>query len=388
MVLTFDERLKIVDKATLTPLIQNALGIEPIEILDWHFQSLHGGAGDLGTSTPGVGGIARFIGTACAQHNTVPWSLILKVLPPRTSTDDPYAETRELHAYQSGLLDRLPGNITAPRCFSILAEPGEAACMWIEDICDELGQKWPPSHYGLVARHFGQLNGAYLVDQALPTVPWLSRSFLRQWVAGQVDSVTKLTAAQVHPIIHHMYPSDVCDGIRRLWAERELFLDAIERLPQTFCHLDAFRRNLFVRKGSDGPPQTVAIDWAFAGIGAVGEEIAQLTWASLYFREVDLSNARELEEIVLAGYLEGLRDAGWHGSAQVVQFAYKTTALLRAGFPVEIGVFLDERCWDWIEHVSGGISVEEIVTTDGGNFRRALLCLANEARELMSCLDF
>src|SRR5579859_2438314 len=95
MVLTFDTRLKAIDKATLTPLVESALGSEPIDIMDWRYQPIHGGAGDLGSDMPGVGGIARFAGNACVQRNIVPWSLILKVLPPRapgnyTSIDQEY----------------------------------------------------------------------------------------------------------------------------------------------------------------------------------------------------------------------------------------------------------------------------------------------------------
>src|SRR5579859_4715518 len=150
MVLTFDTRLKAIDKATLTPLVESALGSEPIDIMDWRYQPIHGGAGDLGSDMPGVGGIARFAGNACVQRNIVPWSLILKVLPPRAPGDDPYADTRELHVYRSGILDTLPGDVVAPRCFSSVVDPGDAMCLWLEDVCDELDSPWPLSHYRLV----------------------------------------------------------------------------------------------------------------------------------------------------------------------------------------------------------------------------------------------
>jgi hypothetical protein len=50
----------------------------------------------------------------------------------------------------------------------------------------------------------------------------------------------------------------------------------------------------------------VAIDWEDAGRGALGQELASLTVASLFFFEVELVKAQELDGIVFAGYLEGL----------------------------------------------------------------------------------
>jgi len=49
------------------------------------------------------------------------------------------------------------------------------------------------------------------------------------------------------PVLWHLYPPSVVDELRHLWDEREHFLTALDRLPQTFCHHDTFRRNLLVR---------------------------------------------------------------------------------------------------------------------------------------------
>ena len=66
-----------------------------------------------------------------------------------------------------------------------------------------------------------------------------------------------------------------------------MLLAALDKLPQTFCHLDAYRPNLFLRRDADGSNQTVAVDWAFTGIASVGEEIANLLAASLIWLEHD-----------------------------------------------------------------------------------------------------
>ncbi len=53
-----------------------------------------------------------------------------------------------------------------------------------------------------------------------------------------------------HPLVRHMFPDGV-DGVLRLWDERAAFLNALDRLPRTFCHVDALRHNLFPQRGRE-----------------------------------------------------------------------------------------------------------------------------------------
>ena len=111
-----------------------------------------------------------------------------------------------------------------------------------------------------------------------------------------------------------------------LWDDRERLLDALDRLPQTLCHHDAFRRNL-VAHGD----RIVALDWAFVGPGPVGAEISPLVSATLTFREVGSEQRPELERVVLASYTDGLRAAGWDGPEDQVRYGYAATSALRYG---------------------------------------------------------
>jgi hypothetical protein len=147
---------------------------------------------------------------------------------------------------------------------------------------DDIGPEWPLEHYGVVARHLGQFSGAYLAGRPIPSQIWLSREWLRNYVATWgTPTIAQLQDSLEHPLLHGAFRSDVANGLFRLWAERDTVLDALGSLPQTLCHIDAFRRNLFVRRGVDGGDQTLAIDWADAGIGAIGEEIVRLVSGSL-----------------------------------------------------------------------------------------------------------
>jgi Phosphotransferase enzyme family len=129
-------------------------------------------------------------------------------------------------------------------------------------------------------------------------------------------------------MLRQCFPPPVTEWLRGLWAERETFLSVLDRLPQTICHHDAFRRNLFAQRRADGEEQTVAIDWAFAGIGALGAELTPLVQGSLGFFEVRDCAPRELTEATLTAYVTGMREAGWGGDERLVRLGFLATAAL------------------------------------------------------------
>jgi len=285
-----DTQLQSIDRATLTPLVRQALGSETVEVVDYHCQQILGGAGR-------TEGVYRLTGSGHDQGEVVRWSLILKIIPFMPERDDPSERAywkREILAYQSGLLDDLPGGLAAPRCFDVVEQPGRRFWLWLEEVADEfrsadeIGSQWPLEHYGVVARHLGQFNGAYLLGRNIPSEPWLASGWLRSQFAraSTVNGIAQLRDSMEHPLVRRVYPPHAADSVFRLWDEREAFLKALDGLPQTLCHFDAFRRNLFARRGADGGYRTVAIDWAFVRTGALGEEIVAPVSASLFFREV------------------------------------------------------------------------------------------------------
>jgi hypothetical protein len=375
-------QLAAIDQATLTPPVKNALGSETVEVVDWEFEQLHGGIA-AGTA------VYRFSGQGRDHQETIPWSLILKILRPEGGSADVSAWNyykREVDAYQSGLLDDLTGGLAAPRCFGVVDHPDGTCWMWLEEVTEEIGSQWPLEHYGLVARHLGQFNGAYLVERPLPGGMWLSSDWLRGYVEQSAPAMEPLRDAQTSPWGRRWLPEEDSDRFFHLWAERGLYFDALGRLPQTICHLDLFRLNLFARKTADGDDQTVAIDWAFVGRGPIGADLNPLVWMSIALAGVEVDKRQELEEIVLAGYLEGLREAGWQGDPRQVRLGY-TAATVRFLFP-EIGrwlaFILDESLHAAAEQRFGRPMGQAFDSVAG--MRRPLFSKLDEARELMGIL--
>ena len=375
-------QLSAIDQATLNPIVQSALNSETAEVTGWEREQLHGGMG-LGTA------IYRFSGEGHDRGQKAPWSLILKTLCPAEDNASVSAWNyykREADAYQSGWLDDLPGGLAAPRSFGVVEHPDGTCWIWLEEVAEEVGSDWPLEHYGIVARHAGQFNGAYLVERRLPSWPWLSLDWLRGYIGLSAPATPLIRNSLDHPLVRRGWPGDASRRFFRLWEERELFLNGLDRLPQTLCHLDLFRRNLFARKTADGDDQTVVIDWAFAGRGAIGLELIPLILASVAFNEVDLAQVQALEDVVFEGYLEGLRDAGWRGDPRQVRLGYAAGSLrLRLGeLNRAVDMLLDESQHPFVEQVFGR-SLEEIEDhwAEVGSLCDSLI---DEARELMEVL--
>jgi hypothetical protein len=376
-------QLATIDQATLTPLVRSALDRETIEVTNWSYEQLHGGAG-------AANAVYRFSGQGREQGQETLWSLILKTIHPAGDNTHISAWNyyrREPDAYQSGWLDDLPGGLAAPRCFGVVEHPDGTCWIWLEDVTDEIDSHWPLEQYGIVARHLGQFNGAYLVDRPMPSWPWLSSGWWGKYIAVSAPAIPLIRDSLDHPLVRRTWPGNASDRLFRLWEERDLYLDALDRLPQTVCHLDMFRRNLFARRTVDGDDQTVVIDWSYVGRGAIGQELVPLVLAGVAFNEVDFAQAQAFEDIAFDGYLEGLHQAGWRGDPRQVRLGY-TAASLRYRF-AELGnamsVILDESRHAWAERVFGRPMEEN--QDHWAQVGNLVDSLTDEARELMDILD-
>ncbi len=353
------------DRAALLGTVRQALGDATVDIDAWEVRRI--GYVEL---NPVSGGLFRVCGTtstAGAPATARPWSLVLKVarapeagtlspggraLPSGWGRDPTHSQywQREALAYQSGLLNDLAGGLVAPRCYAVQERSDDCTWLWLEDVSGTHGADWSVERYALAARHLGQFNGAYLVGGTLPTFPWLSSDWIRKWsepLAASFDpALLRDPQTWTHPLVRRAFPEPIGEEVVRLCMEREQWLAALDRLPQTLCHLDAYSRNLLARRGADGVDRTVAIDWAFTGAAALGADAGQLASASRLFGDAPTIPIEQLWETVLAGYQAGLADAGWRGDDRLVAFGAAALAVVRWGFfipTIALGTALDER---------------------------------------------
>ena len=383
MVLDVRERLAGVAPGQLQEVVRAALG-EPGATLDaWDAVPLMGGAGahNVARSLFMLRGIAR------AGPAERPWSIILKGFAPVADRDDPahidYWK-REWLLYGSGLLEALPAGLRAPRCYACDESTDGTVWLWLEHVREDGERAWPPARWALGARHLGQFNGAYLAGQPLPRAPWLDGRRLRTWVERHRPLVAQIAAAPHNPDVRQWWPQPVVDAILRLWEERDVFCATLERLPQTFCHGDAIRRNLLARRGADGSEETVGIDWEYAGRYAVGEEVGQTLSVASAFFDVAPAGLPSLDEALFVSYLTGLRDAGWRGDPQPVRFAYAAHAALRNAFNA-VGASVPDDARRAAAQQNYGYPWEELAERRAV-LRPFLLARAEEARRLLATL--
>jgi hypothetical protein len=333
------ERLGALAPERLREVARAALGAPAAGLGAWDAAPLRGGAG--AGAPGGADALYALTGTARVGAAARPWTAVLKVLAPAPDRADPahfrYWK-REPLLYRSGLLDDLPGGLRAPRCYGCDELADGTVWLWLEHVRADGAGAWPRARWALAARHLGRFNGVYLTGRALPAADWLAGRRLRAVVEAQAPLVARIAAAPDDPAVRRWWPRPVVAAIQRLWDERDRFCTALERLPQTLGHGDAIRRNLLSRRpperasGAAAQEETVAIDWEFAGHYAAGEEVGQTLSVASAFYDVAPAELPALDAALFAGYLAGLRDAGWRGgpaAARRVRFAYAAHAALR-----------------------------------------------------------
>lgn len=325
--------LQSIDASTLTPVVRQALQRDKLQILDWQVSQLSGGAGN-----PVSVGLYRFEGIGQDREERFAWSVILKIIQSPANVgevnlgegDDQTHWNywkRELFIYQSNFLETLPEGMAAPQCYATGQQPGNIAWLWLEDVIDAFEGVWSLERCALTARHLGRLNGSYLSKSPWTAFPWLGKHLTRQWV--QILAPDWQAIPWEHPRVLNRYPRPELNPFRRMLLDNVRFLAKLDLLPKTVCHGDTYPTNFKARFLSGGKEQTVALDWALAGIAPLGDDLGQFAFgAYMNLKEADPT---DVDQALFESYLDGLRDTGCRVDPQQVRFGYTASAALRVG---------------------------------------------------------
>ena len=334
-----ESQVRAIDKETITPIVRMVLKDDSVNVIRWQHQALQGGT---------VSQVYRFDGESQAELHTsfkdnprddsapiIPWSVILKIQRQWARGGDPESWKREMMLYQSDLFDVLPETLAVPHCFEIIQKNQTEIWYWLEIVAGKSDTQMSLEDYCAAARHLAHFQGQYLVGQSLPSYPWFST---RRWLTNTVSNwgtgaIPWLQSNRRPAQSDSIFSSDIIEGIIQLWYRRDQFLDVIDSLPRTVCHRDYNAGNLFVR-GEDTDQQTVVIDWDCVGIGAMGEDIADMIGEALVFYEFDVAQAEALKEAVLSHYYTGLQEAGWQGEQALLRLSYAAHSPLQWCFRV------------------------------------------------------
>ena len=256
------------------------------------------------------------------------WSAVLKLLhhsdvgsPMWLSGEDEshwFYWQREALAYESGLLDSLAGPIRAPQCFGVFRRDDRSIAIWLEDLAVTTpAGEWPIDRYGVAAEHLAIAQATWADGNRALDRRWLSRRWLREYVERRASMMDELALdTRSHPMLRDVIDVEAAKSIAALWDSREDLLSWVEEAPTTICHLDLHPKNLFAESGG-----TVLIDWAFVGLGALGEDAGNLIFDAIWDFHVSPAQFDALAEIVTSGYLKGLADTGSPHDVDAVRLA-------------------------------------------------------------------
>jgi hypothetical protein len=244
---------------------------------------------------------------------------ILKVARPpagRSDAEDPAQWNywkREALAYRTDLVRRVyaDSGIVVPDLLRVEDRPDGTIALWLSEATGAGGMTWPVERLAAFTRQLGEAQARWVGRQL--HWPWLSR----RWLAGYLSART--VPAQVpwdQPAGAAAWPEPLRRAARALLADRDALVARAEGSPRTFCHLDVWPLNLV----EDGA-RTVLLDWAFAGEGALGEDLANLIVDTVRFGLVDVALLPDIARECTDGYLAGLRAGGWTGPESVVRRA-------------------------------------------------------------------
>jgi hypothetical protein len=179
--------------------------------------------------------------------------------------------------------------------------------------------------YRPAAVALGRAQAPFLLGRELPAVPWLAEGFLRAYSSEKPAPFELLDDDDVwrHPVVREHFPPGLRAAVQFVHASRERLYQLSEALPRTLCHLDFWPKNLVRRP--DG--QVALIDWAFAGLGAIGEDAGNIVPDAVFDHFVPAADMPALDQAVYEGYLAGLRAAGWRDDPRLVRLGMWSSAV-------------------------------------------------------------
>ncbi|MCB9674802.1 MAG: aminoglycoside phosphotransferase [Alphaproteobacteria bacterium] len=252
---------------------------------------------------------------------------------------------READFYRSDVPARLASaGLGTPALLDWREQGDGSIALLLEDVPGRTGAAL--SRADLVAAAYA-LGRAQAASGDVLERPWTSRSALRDHCASKhVDAgLLRDPDAWAHPLVRETWPEGLQDGLVALHDRRETLFALAEAVPRVFSHLDFWSHNLVV-----APGRVVAIDWAFAGDGALGEDLANLVTEAVLDLFVDCDALDALDASLAEAYLRGLRDGGLDADPELVRLG-RTAAAVKWHW---LGALHLERAHTGQHHLYGG----------------------------------
>jgi len=324
----------IVRSADLDSIVRQALSSSTATIRDISIRREHGGIG-IGTAVLVVEGTAD-------EHGQVrPWAIILKILAKQPGQEDkrqPHYWKREAAFFSSSLAQEICIGLRTPRCFAIQSISDDEIALWLEYVPHRT-TLWSDELFYRAARRVGHFNGHWYGANDRLCEPWMNEQcgFLESWfplIDEWLDTIEPQWESYREMGVS--FADDFLPQLRCGWNRSKAYVQIYKSAPKTLCHFDAHQDNLLWNEERD--EDLVAIDWAYVGPGALGQDVVLLIFhRTLPGKGLAPARLREFSEDVYGHYVAGLHEIRWGGPDDEIRVGYLAYAtILWAGTTVMV----------------------------------------------------
>jgi thiamine kinase-like enzyme len=322
---SFERFEQIVRSADLDTMVRQALSSSTAIVRDVSIRQVQHGIG-VGTA------VYIVEGTADERGQVRPWAIVLKTLAKQPGQEDergPFYWKREAEFFASSLSQEIHTGLRPPRCYAVQSISADEIALWLEYVPHRT-TLWTDEQFYRAARKVGQFNGCWYQVDHKHRERWMNEQcgWLEPWFPladGWLDTIETQWESLLE--LGVSFGDDFLPQLRRGLKGSQANVHIYKSAPQTLCHFDAHQGNLLWN--DERPEDLVAIDWAYVGPGALGQDIAvmivQRTNADKDFAPARL---RAFSEDVYRHYVEGLREAGWDGSGDEIRVGYLAYATI------------------------------------------------------------
>jgi hypothetical protein len=341
----------------LARMVADLLGVDAVELSDVRVE-------EVAYDIPAITTASRHwvSGTASSARGTEPWRMFVKhvqswgrhpffqFVPPQfqemAAASVPWRTEAEV--YRSDLAGRLPEGLSMPRALAVQDLDELSAAIWIEDVSAPEAS-WDLRRYGRAAYLMGRLAASREVAPlaALREVEWDLGSYTTGRLA--IDVVPMLMGDEVweHPLCG-AFDSGLRDRLRDAAGRATELAAEGDALPRLTSHGDACPNNLLAGPGDD----LVLIDFGFWGAAPVGFDLQTLLVGDVQIGRRSAADLAEVDETIIAAYVEGLRAEGCDIPEPVVRRAHAIRSLLMTGLSTVPADLFDRPVTDDTQRVA------------------------------------
>lgn len=315
--------------AQLTTCVKQIIGESNIEIVSYT-------CNDLNYKTPNftTAGIFHLQGIAAKNHELLPWSIIIKIIKSDSEEkDNPHHHNywrREALVFQSMVLEDLPYNIKAPKCYLVEEQEDGMVWLWMERIEGEYAST--KEQFDFIAEHIGRFNGEYLMGKSIPEETWICTAWLQSWVTS-----SRRYAPNPEEYIDHLnneQEQSIWEWFESFTTQTDKMLNSLSRLPRVLAHQDLSQMNMLLSKNHVEEGRLALIDWQFMSISGIGEDLGKMFGVNMSLGIIPTHLIEEYKESLFNAYITGLKSTGWQGDERLARYGYYLSTSLRSVWEV------------------------------------------------------